>query len=56
MEALILLTGDDLEDTGIPRGQRKLLLHAVKVTFPEGALGNENPGPNRQARILSLTT
>ena len=24
MEALSLLTGDDLEDTDIPRGQRKL--------------------------------
>ena len=44
MESFSLLTGDDLEDTDIPLGQRKLLLHAVKATFPEGALANENPG------------
>ena len=47
MEALSLLTGDDLQDTYIPRGQWKLLIHAVKATFPEGAVANKNPWSNR---------
>lgn len=34
MEALSMLTKADLSDTDVPRGQRKLLLHAVKSTFP----------------------
>ena len=47
MEALSLLTGDDLQDTYIPRGQRKRLIHAVKATFPEGAVANKNSWSNR---------
>ena len=47
MEALSLLTGDDLQDTYIPQGQRKLLIHAVKATFPDGAVANKNPWANR---------
>lgn len=41
MEALSLLTEEDLSDTDVPRGQRKLLLHAVKSTFPDGAAAKE---------------
>lgn len=43
MEALSLLTGDDLQDTYISSGQWKLLIHAVKATFPERAVANKNP-------------
>lgn len=37
MEALSLLTEEDLSDTHIPQRQRKLLLHAVRSIFPDGA-------------------
>jgi hypothetical protein len=36
MEALSLLTKDNLEHSHIPIGQCKLLLHAVERTFPLG--------------------
>lgn len=36
MEALSLLTPSDLEESPIPLGQRKLLIHSVKQTFPRG--------------------
>lgn len=32
---------EDLSDADIPRGQRKLLLHAVRNTFPGGAVARE---------------
>ncbi|XP_056010407.1 uncharacterized protein LOC130051787 [Ostrea edulis] len=36
MEALSLLTADDLQEADIPVGQRRLLMHSIKGTFPLG--------------------
>ncbi|XP_062570068.1 uncharacterized protein LOC134232131 [Saccostrea cucullata] len=43
MEALSLLTKDDLLDSNIPIGQRNLLLHCIKNTFPLGPAAGSKP-------------
>ena len=36
MEALALLTADDLQNCGMLRGQQKLVVQGVRNTFPSG--------------------
>lgn len=53
MEALSMLTKADLSDTDVPRGQRKLLLHAVKSTFP---INHEQSQPSAKDAEQPLDT
>lgn len=42
MEALSLLSEDDLGEANIPIGQTKLLLYSLKQTFPRGQAASGN--------------